>query len=434
MIKKIGFAIVCLACFGSYAQDGTVSPYSYFGIGELRSATTVENQMMGGIGVYADSIHVNLQNPAAYADLGVRFGETFGLTAYTAGISYKQVDLKSATAEESSSVTNLDYLALAFTLRENLGVGFGIMPLSSVGYNLESAIAGGDDGSNIVNRYSGTGGLNRVYVSVGWGITDNLKVGVTGNFNFGTLESERLQLVEGVQLATFDERESRINGVDLNYALNYTPRFKDKYRLHTSIRINTQANLTSSNTQRIGSVVADEESPALGTRLEDNEVDLEAVGLNETALKIPTTATLGLGFGEDNKWFFGGEYSVQDLGDYENRFLQFDNLQYQQASTVAFGGFYVPDYRSFKYYQRITYRAGLRMENTGMLVNNTEIDNFGITFGVGLPLSRSFSNLNLGFEFGKRGTTDADLIEEGYFKINVGLSLNDKWFQKGKVN
>lgn len=434
MIKKIGFAIACFAFFGVYAQDGTVSPYSYFGIGELRSATTVENQMMGGIGVYADSIHINLQNPAAYADLGVQFGETFGLTTYTAGISYNQVNLKSATAEESSSITNLDYLALAFALREDLAVGFGLMPLSSVGYNFESAIDGVGDDPNIVNRYSGTGGLNRVYGTVGWGITDYLKIGVTANFNFGTLNSERLQLVEDVQLATFDERSSRINGVDLNYALNYTPRFKEKYRLHSSIRINTQANLTARNTQRIGSVVADEDSPALGTELEASEVNLEAIGLKETEVKIPTTFTLGLGFGKDRTWFLGGEYSFQDLGDYSNPFLQFDNLEYDQASTLAFGGFWVPDHTSFKYLNRVSYRAGVRLEKSGMLVNGTEIDNFGITFGLGLPLGRSLSNLNVGFELGRRGTTDANLIEEGYFKINVGLSLSDQWFFKSKIN
>lgn len=434
MIKKIGFAIVCLTFFGAYAQDGTVSPYSYFGIGELRSTATIENQMMGGIGVYADSIHVNLQNPAAYADLGVQFGETFGLTTYTAGVSYNQLTLSSATAEESSSVTNLEYLALAFTLRKNLGVGFGLMPFSSVGYNFESAIEGVGDDPNIVNRFSGTGGLNRVYASVGWGIMDNLKLGVTANFNFGTIDSERLQLVEDVQLATFDERSSRINGMDLNYALNYTPRFKDKYRLHTSIRVNTQANLTARNTQRIGSVVADEDSPALGTELESSNVNLDAIGLKETEVKIPTTFTLGLGFGEDRKWFLGGEYSVQDLTEYVNPFLQFENLQYQNANTIAFGGFWVPDHTSFKYLRRITYRAGVRMENSGMLVNGTEINDFGITFGVGLPLGRSLSNLNLGFELGQKGTTDANLIEEGYFKINISLSLNDQWFRKAKIN
>ena len=107
MIKKIGFAIVCFAFFGTYAQDGTVSPYSSFGIGEIRSGTTVENQMMGGLGMFADSIHINLQNPAAYADLGVKFGETYGITTYTAGISYNQVTLNNGIIEESTSITIL---------------------------------------------------------------------------------------------------------------------------------------------------------------------------------------------------------------------------------------------------------------------------------------------------------------------------------------
>jgi hypothetical protein len=73
-----------------------------------------------------------------------------------------------------------------------------------------------------------------------------------------------------------------------------------------------------------------------------------------------------------------------------------------------------------------------------MVINNTEINNFGITFGVGLPLASGnnvgFSNINLGFEVGNRGTTDANLIKENYFKVNIGLSLNDRWFVKRKIN
>jgi len=69
-----------------------------------------------------------------------------------------------------------------------------------------------------------------------------------------------------------------------------------------------------------------------------------------------------------------------------------------------------------------------------MIVNNAEINDFGITFGVGLPLGRSLPNINLGFEIGKRGTTEADLIEENYIKINLGFSFNDIWFQKRKIN
>lgn len=429
MIRRIVIAIACIATIGVNAQDGSVSPYSFFGVGDVRTSRTVENQMMGGIAVYTDSIHLSLNNPAAYGKLGLKATEKIGLMVYAAGVSHKQLTLKSATAEEESKVTNLDYLSLGFSLGKGLGMGFGIMPNSSVGYNLVAESNNAND-ALVTNKYTGGGGLNKVYLSIGYEFAKNFAFGVSANFNFGILEHERTQTVENVQFGTLDNRTSRVNGMDFNYALSYTPIIKDKYSLYTSLRVNTQANLTSRNTHQIGSFAT-----STGQNIEVIDVDLTARSLEFTEIKIPTTTTLGLGYGEDMKWFLGAEYSFQKAGTYATEFIQVDNLVYQDASSFAFGGYFVPDHTSFNsYLKRITYRAGVRMDKTGMVVSNTEINNFGITFGVGLPLGRSFSNLNLGFEFGKRGTTKADLIEENYFKINVGLSLNDIWFQKRKIN
>ncbi|MBC6998970.1 hypothetical protein [Cytophaga sp. FL35] len=428
MIRKIFFVLVCLAASGAYGQDGTISPYSYFGLGELSPATTIENQMMGGIAMYADSIHVNLQNPAAYSKLGVRYGEDFGITTYTAGISHKRTTLESFTAQESSAVTSLDYLSLGFSLKKGLGVGFGVMPYSSVGYNFVDQR--GVEGSRVINEYSGEGGLNKIYFSIGYELLKNLSIGVSANYNFGTIESTRIQSTENVQYGVRDERSSRIGGFDLNYAVNYTPEVTDKHTLYTSLRINTQANLSARNTKRIGSF-----SLLTQADVEAVDVNLEAQGLKETGVKIPTRATVGLGYGQNMKWFLGVEYSYQKLSDYSNVFLEIDNLVYDDASTLALGGYYIPNRSSFEgYLKRITYRAGVRLDKTGMYINDKEVNDFGITFGLGLPLGNSFSNLNLGFELGRRGTTAADLIEESYFKVNVGLSLNDVWFSKRKIN
>ena len=120
MIKKILIAFFCVTAHGLFAQNGTISPYSYFGIGDHRNNGTVDNQMMGGISMYGDSIHINLSNPAAYSKLR--------LTAYSAGISHKQYRLKDWNEEQNISVTNLDYLSIAFPLAKNAGMGFGIMP------------------------------------------------------------------------------------------------------------------------------------------------------------------------------------------------------------------------------------------------------------------------------------------------------------------
>lgn len=421
MAKKFLIAFFCVAAHGILAQNGTRSPYSSFGIGDLRNIGTVDNQMMGGISMYGDSIHINLNNPAAYSKLR--------LTTYTVGVSHTEFTLKDQARQQSTSVTNLDYLSIGFPLGDKIGVGFGIMPLSSVGYNLSNESTN-VEGQPVTNIFTGEGGLNRVYLSLGIEPIRDLSFGTTINFNFGTLEYQRIQSVEGVQLGTLDRRESKINGLDFNYALNYTPIIDEKHTLYASVLINTQANLVSENSARLGSF-----SLANGQEVEVVEVNLDMVNLRRTELKIPTRTTFGLGFGENKKWFVGGEYSFQQFSDFSNRFLDPENVSYKNNNTYALGGYFVPDHTALSgYVNRITYRAGLRYDVSGLVVNNEEINGFGMTFGFGLPLGNSFSNLNLGFEFGQRGTTRANLIEESYFKVNLGLSLNDRWFVKRKIN
>ena len=91
------------------------------------------------------------------------------------------------------------------------------------------------------------------------------------------------------------------------------------------------------------------------------------------------------------------------------------------------------------YWDRVTYRAGLRFEDTGLLVKAgndfTKVKDFGINVGLGLPLPRQLSNVNIGFEYGQKGTTNNSLVKENYFNIRMSLSLNDiKWFKKTRID
>ncbi len=421
MVKKFLIALICLISLGINAQKGTISPYSFFGIGDFRSNGTAENQMMGGIQMLADSIHVNLRNPAAYSKLK--------LTTYTAAIAHTEFRLEDATELQRVSNTTFEYLAIGLPIAKNAGIGFGLVPFSSVGYRLLTE-AQNSEGETIINNFEGDGGLNRVFLSVGYEPIKNLSLGASVNFNFGTLTFDRIQSVENVLFGTRDIRESRVNGFDFNYALNYTPTINKKYTLHSHIGVNTQVNLVSQNSERISSF-----SLSSGAEIEAVDVDLGAQNLANTELKVPTVATFGLGFGENKKWFVGAEYSLQALSSFTNDFIGQENVSYDDASTIAFGTYFIPDYRAIGgYLKRVTYRAGLRYDQTGLLVNGKEINNFGITFGFGLPLGANFSNVNLGFELGRRGTTDQGLIRESYLLVNVGLSLNDKWFIKRKIN
>jgi hypothetical protein len=106
-------------------------------------------------------------------------------------------------------------------------------------------------------------------------------------------------------------------------------------------------------------------------------------------------------------------------------------VKFIDASKIKLGGFFIPNYNAIgSYWKRISFRAGVRYENTGLNLEGQDINEFGISFGVGLPSGKLFSNVNIGFEAGRRGTTDFGLIQENFFNTFLSLSLNDKWFEK----
>lgn len=421
MVKKFVLAFLCFATYAVSAQNGSVSPYSLFGVGELRTVRTIDNQSMGGLGMYTDSIHIHLNNPAALGKLA--------LTSFSAAVSHKELRLETNAEKQTSSVSTLEYLAVALPVRfQRAGFGFGLKPYSALGYSLLNETT--DSQCNqVTTTYTGDGGLNQVYLSTGFRLMQHLHVGATVNYYFGNLEKSRLQETENVIFGTVDQRRSDVDGFDFNLGMTYTPKF-GKYTLFSSMRVNTQANLVSVNEQQIGSVVAGSLRP-----IEISDVDLEAENLKNTEIKIPTTTSIGLGFGEDKHWFIGGEYSFQKYSDFINTFLKEDNTEYEDASSYAFGGYFVPDYTSIdSFFDRITYRAGVRLDNTGLIVNDKPIENFGITFGLGIPVGSDFSNLNLGFEVGRRGTQMNNLVRESYFKFSIGLAFNARWFLKRQIN
>jgi hypothetical protein len=150
-------------------------------------------------------------------------------------------------------------------------------------------------------------------------------------------------------------------------------------------------------------------------------------------LIIPSKFSFGLGIGQVRRWFIGAEYFSQKTSNFSNQLYSSANTSYEDASKISLGGFFIPQYNSFSsYLKRSVYRAGARYEKTGLVINNESINEFGISFGIGLPVgeARLLSNANLGLEIGKRGTTNNNLIEENFINFQISLSLNDRWFQK----
>ncbi len=160
-------------------------------------------------------------------------------------------------------------------------------------------------------------------------------------------------------------------------------------------------------------------------------------------MTIGSKYEFGIGFGQDKKWLLGAQYTEINSGNFQNDFIQLNNVGYENGSRLSFGGYFIPNYSSVTdYWKRIVFRAGFRQETSGIILNNTSLKETGISFGVSLPLGgyysganvAGFSSLNVGFEFGKRGQNDNGLIQENYWALRIGASLNDLWFIKRKYN
>src|SRR5690625_4979419 len=120
-------AVVLLITCNSFAQQGTVSPYSFYGMGTTNFKGTADTRAMGGLRVASDSIHLNIQNAASLAELE--------LVNYTVGMSYQRANQKVGGETHTATTTTFDYLAMGIPFNK-IGVSFDLLSSISVGYDL----------------------------------------------------------------------------------------------------------------------------------------------------------------------------------------------------------------------------------------------------------------------------------------------------------
>ncbi|MBD3583128.1 hypothetical protein [Flavobacterium selenitireducens] len=421
MINKILVSLCLLLALTSFAQEGSYSPYSFFGIGDQRFKGTIENRSMGGVSVFPDSIHINLHNPASFSSLK--------WTTLTVGGTGSWANLRTESQEEKAKRFTLDYLAVALPFKKG-AVVFGLVPYSSVGYKIQSELPFGTSEDTILRRFNGSGGVNRVFVGAGYEITKNFRFGADVNFNFGKVETTSLAQLRGIQFATREINETDLSGFSANVGVSYEGKINNKLKAFGSLVYSPSANLNTKSYRNIATVQILQLG---GVAI----VDQDTIFYNkERTLKLPSRFSVGGGIGQPKKWLAGAEVTFTGAKDIQSRFSESSrNARFENAIKYSVGGYYIPNANSFSsYLERIVYRGGLRYENTGLVLNSQTIWDAAGTIGFGLPITGSLSNINIGLEYGKRGTKAYGLVEENYFNISVGFSFNDRWFVKRKYD
>jgi hypothetical protein len=425
MIKKIIIAFTSILSSFAFAQDGTSSPYSFYGFGETKQENTLEHRSMGGVNVFRDSIRVNFNNPASYSHLK--------FTTFVISGTQNINELQANNVKSEALRTSLDYLAVAIPLGK-VGATFGLKSAYTTGYRIQNTNIPSINLNDVFKRdkyFVGTGSINKFFVGAGYEINKNLSVGVDYNYYFGSKDNDFYEIINqgGYLPGTIEINEASITGSSFNFGIMYQRKVYKELELFAGATYTPQGTMKTESSRNLFSIVY---GGAINSYSVIDNIKEEST---DAKFKIPSKLSVSLGIGDTKKWGFGVEFAQTGTSVYKEMHQTTENVKFENSNRISLGGFFVPKYNSFtSYLSRVTYRAGFRHENTGIILNNTSVNDSGITFGLGLPIAGIFSNANFGFEYGKRGTITNGLTQENYINLSLSLSLSDRWFIKRKYN
>ncbi|GAB1415906.1 outer membrane protein transport protein [Paludibacter sp.] len=399
----------------SVAQNNTNSPYTRFGYGEIVDVNSGEQRAMGGVAFgLRNGNSINPANPASYSTVD---STTF---MFDVGFTGLFSNFVAPNGRKSSFNSNLEYVNLQFPITKWLGFSAGMLPYSFSGYNFydtDSVQIPGNSSTptytNYTRGYSGSGGVSQIYSGLGLKFLKNFSLGVNAYYMFGDVNNTRT-------LSFANENMSSSQSIQDNEISIKSFRFR--YGLQYFQNINKKHDLT------VG-VVYENRSPLNGNFIQYNiAIPTDTITYNK-AFETPTVLGAGINYTFNNQLSVSADYMLQQWGK-ALFFGATDSLH--NRTKIAIGAEYISNPRGNKYTDRIKYRFGLNLHNPYYEVaGNNSMNNFGISFGIGLPLKTSNTMINAAVEYGKVG--NKSILREDYFKLTFNATFNENWFFKRKL-
>ena len=132
-IKALLLCSLIVLPFSAYAQGGAYgayTPYSIFGIGELRREGTAFNSSMGGVGIATrNKRFINYLNPAS-----ITARDSLSFMA-DVGLSQKNTIYRQGSLKSGNNTFNMYDFVMSFPIYRSSAFMIGITPFSDVGYS-----------------------------------------------------------------------------------------------------------------------------------------------------------------------------------------------------------------------------------------------------------------------------------------------------------
>jgi hypothetical protein len=407
----------------------------------------------------SDRFTFNQVNPASYADLQEVTFEFSG--------NISRTTLSDATRTNTLTGGGLQNIGFGFPGRKPFAVAFGLVPYSTVGYGIvrnTPQVAPDSSTYTIRDDRNGQGGVNEFFFGGSVKFFRRLSVGVNASYKWGRLQGS--ELVEstndnGYFSDILFRNDYRIRSWAVRGGLIYTdtlqrraPRVPDTTGLDTTaaaIRLqeyNTRYAEWERNRRRNAWVVR---GGAVATTLLSgkydytNELVYFAPGtgsvvfdtsstLNDAALNIPLEWGVGFSVSRGYGLTLTAEAMLQNWEGFS--MAGKTTSTFGQATRYAGGVEWIPNPENLRgYWNRIALRAGGYVQQTGWVVEGTDIAGWGVTAGLGIPVFRVksrtdiLSRINLSAEYGSRGTTANGLVQETGWRFVFGVSMLQPWFR-----
>ena len=428
------------ACFivsisqSALAQSGTNSPYSQFGLGLLSDHTTSFSRGMNGLGIaYHEGNQVNNLNPASYASID---SLTF---IFDAGVSGQITNFKENGKRLNAKNAVFEYAVGVFRVYKHLGLSFGLVPFTNIGYSYSTTGKVGDAyNTTFTNTYNGTGGLRQFYLGLGWQPLKGLSVGVNAGYLYGEYTRSVINSYSNTAANTL----SKIYSADVR---SYKLDFGAQYALKLNKKDVLNIGATFSPGHKIGG------KPSLSILSTNSQTAVSdttafpAAGQKDLQLAIPTTIAAGVMINHDNSLKIGADYQLQRWSSVEEPVFSVNSSgqasyalsskNFMDRHKITIGANYCPLELSRSFFKRMHYRAGVSYATPYYKINNADgPKEISASVGVGIPIINAWNSrswLNIGAQWVHQSANH--FITENSFRINIGLTFNERWFAKWKL-
>ncbi len=429
-MKKIFLNVAILSStLVAFAQSGTNSPYSRYGIGILSDQSGSFNRGMNGLGIgFYEHNQVNYLNPASYSQLD---SLTF---IFDAGVSGQITNFKEGNVKKNAKNADFEYAVAGFRVARRLGVSFGVLPLSNVGYNYAiTNYVNSSKTATFQNTYKGSGGLHQAYLGLGWILFKRFAIGANVSYVWGEINRS---LVNSYS-------ESGVNSISKKYSVSVN-NYKIDLGAQYSIGLGKKDNLILGAVYGLGhNLDADLTCDVISSNQQTATADTAKYTITN-GLELPKAYGFGMMWMHRDSWRFGIDYQTQKWGDlkmplYSNKvskatYQLVDGL-YMDRQKITLGGDWCPFARSRRYIDRMHYRAGISYVTPYYKVNGQDgPKEISASIGLGFPITNSWNNrsqLNISAQWVCQEAKG--FITENTFRINIGLTFNERWFAKWKV-